>query len=192
MVMLKNALDRGFKEHAAVAKAELDRRFSGWDHVKTRRGGSKPTIVRFRGQEQYFDTSKDAYVWLVERFAAYNSKVFDEPSKETLYVALGKRRNYFGRSLAKMFKGNPGLAENHNNYVRLSNGWYANVNLNNSQKLEILMRLAALARLEYAEDWDFEVLDPSDALMERKLAILAAKRLFDELAHLVNSTDNAG
>jgi hypothetical protein len=88
-----------------------------------------------------------------------------------------------------MFSGTPELAENQSNFVRLSNGWYANVNLNNAQKLDILMRLAALARLEYPDQWDFEVLDPSDALMDKKAATLTAKRLLDELAHLEDKSD---
>lgn len=190
--MLKNAKAKGLREHAAVAKAELDRRFPGWDRVQSRRGGAKPTIAQFLGKEQHCDTSKDAYMWLVERFINRNPKVFDEPSEDTLHVALGKRRNYFGRSVAKLFAGNPELAANASNYVRLSNGWYANVNLNNAQKLDILMRLAALARLKYPEQWDFEVLDPSDALMDRKDAILAAKRLLDELEHLADADESSG
>lgn len=190
--MLENAKAKGLIEHAAVAKAELERRFPGWDRVQSRRGGARPTVARFLGREQHCDTSKDAYVWLVERFINKNPKVFDEPSKDTLYVALGTRRNYFGRSVATMFAGNPELAANASNYVRLSNGWYANVNLNNAQKLDILMRLAALARLEYPEHWDFEVLDPSDALINRKDAILTARRLLDELKHLADPDESAG
>lgn len=190
--MFKNALGKELKEHAAVAKAELDRRFPSWDRVSARRGGAKETVGRFLGKQQHFKTSKEAYVWLVERFAQYNPRLFDEPSKDTLYVALGKRRNYFGRTLARMFRGTPHLAENSSNYVRLSNGWYANVNLNNAQKLDVLMRLAALARLEYGDEWDFDVLDASDALMDRQSAILAAKALSCELAHLASSGDSCG
>lgn len=189
--MLENAKAKGLREYAAIAKAELDRRFAGWDRVKSRRGGAKPTIARFLGKEQHCDSSKDAYVWLVERFINKNPKVFDEPSKDTLFVALGKRRNYFGRSAARMFSGNPELAENSSNYVQLSNGWYANTNLNNAQKFDILMRLAALARLKYPEQWGFEVLDPSDALMDRKDAIRTAMRLLDELKHLADAGGSA-
>jgi hypothetical protein len=113
--MLENARTKSLKDLVAIAKAELDKRFPGWDHVRTRHGGAKPAIARFLGKEQHFDTSKGAYIWLVERLAANNPMMFDEPSKNTLYVALGRRRNYFGRSPAEMFESNRELAENHNN-----------------------------------------------------------------------------
>ena len=179
--MLENALKKGAREHAAVAKAELDRRFPEWNVVRSRKGSAKPTIARFLGKEQSFSTSRDAYLWLIERFVGAKPSVFDDPSKDTIYVALGKKRNYFGRNLKKMFHGTPDLAENPSNYARLSNGWYANLNLNNAQKFDILMRFAALAGMEYPTQWDWEVLDPTELLMDKQTATIRAKQLLDEL-----------
>lgn len=182
--MLENALKTGAREHGAVAKAELDRRFSGWDVVKSRKGGAKPTIARFLEKEQTFSTSRNAYLWLIERFVGATPSVFDDPSENTIYLALGKKRNYFGRNLKKMFHGTPHLAENPSNYASLSNGWYANLNLNNTQKFDILMRFAALAGMEYPAQWDWEVLDPTDLLMDKKAATIKSKQLLDELSAL--------
>lgn len=179
--MLANALQKGAREYAAVAKAELDRRFPGWDIVRSRKGGAKPTIARFLAKEQSFSTSRDAYLWLIERFVSAKPSVFDDPSKDTIYLALGKKRNYFGRNLKKMFHGTPHLAENPSNYARLANGWFANLNLNNAQKFDILMRFAALAGMEYPSQWDWEVLDPTDLLMDKQTATIRAKQLLDEL-----------
>jgi hypothetical protein len=103
--MLTNALNGGAREHAAVAKAELDRRFPGWDVPKSRKGGPKPTVARFLAQEQSFSTSRDAYIWLIKRFIEAKPSVFDDPSKDTIHLAVGKSRNYFGRNLQKMFRG---------------------------------------------------------------------------------------
>jgi hypothetical protein len=178
--MRGNALQKGAREHAAVAEAELDRRFPGWDVIRSRKGGAKPTIVRFLGKEQYFSTSKDAYLWLIERFVSAKPSVFDDPSKDTIYLALGKKRNYFGRSLKKMFHGTPNLADNPSNYALIANGWFANINLNNAQKFDILMRFAALAGMEYPTQWDWEVLDPTELLMDKQAATIIAKQLFDE------------
>lgn len=179
--MLENALRKDARDFAAVAKAELDRRFPGWDVVRSRKGGSKPTIARFLGKEQSFSTSRDAYLWLIERFVSAKPSVFDDPSKDTIYLALGRKRHYFGRNLKKMFHGTPHLAENPSNYAQLANGWLANLNLNNAQKFDILMRFAALSRMEYPTQWDWEVLDPTDLLMDKQTATIRAKQLLDEL-----------
>jgi hypothetical protein len=140
--MLANAIRKGAREHAAIAKGELDHRFPGWDKVQSKRGGSKPTIATFQGRVEHFPTTKEAYVWLVERFANAKPELFSDPSKETVGVANGRNRNYFARSPENLFRETPELAENSSNFVRLSNGWYANVNLNNAQKFSILARLS--------------------------------------------------
>ena len=116
--ILENVLNKGAREHALVVKEALNHRFPGWDTVKSRKGGAKPAIARFLGQEQTFPSSKDAYIWLIERFVVAKPSVFDDPSNETIYLALGKRRNYFGKNLKKMFHGSPKLAENPSNYTQ--------------------------------------------------------------------------
>ena len=189
--MLQNALRKGAREHAAIAKNALDRRFPGWNVAKSKRGGSKPTVAKFFGSQQQFATSKEAYIWLVERFIAQNPKAFAAPSSGILDVALGKRRNYFGRNLKRMFHASPELAENPSNYVRLSNGWYANVNLNNAEKFRILLGLAAVTRVAYPNQWDWVVLDPTDALLDKKAATALGERLLAELESLADDGDQA-
>lgn len=190
--MLENARKKGALEHVAIAKAELDRRFPGWNVVRSRRGGAKPAVARFHGRERQFPTSKDAYLWLIERLIETKPIVFDDPSKDTIYLALGKRRNYFGRDLRKMFHASPELADNPSNYGRLSNGWYANLNLSNAQKFDVLMRFAALAGLEYPTDWDWEVLDPTEALLDKQAATVRAKQILEELMALGTKRDVEG
>ncbi|MGH8637025.1 MAG: DUF2726 domain-containing protein, partial [Burkholderiales bacterium] len=46
------------KTHSRPSRAEADSR-----KEKAMRGGPKPAVARFRGREQQFTTSKDAYLW---------------------------------------------------------------------------------------------------------------------------------
>ena len=179
--IFQNALKKDAREHAAIAKAELDRRFAESDAVKSRRSGAKPTISYFLDERQRFPTSKAAYLWLIEKFIATKPDVFDNPSKDTIYLALGTTRNYFSRSLEKMFHGAPHLAKDHNNYVRLSNGWYANVNLSNSEKFDILTKFAVIAGMEYKTQWDWKVDDPTESLTEKQAATIKVRQFLDEL-----------
>lgn len=179
--MMRNAIAKGESELAHIAKEVLDSRFPGWDTVRHRASGARPTTTYFRKTKRRFDTSKEGYVWLLERFISVKPKLFETINWETVFVAKGRKRNYFGKDLKAMFHGSPHLADDRNNYVRLSNGWYANTNLNNAQKFDILGRFAAIAKLEYEEDWRWDVDDPSDELKAHEERRALAKRLLDEL-----------
>ena len=178
-----------YAEHALVVKRELDSRFLGWDKPKTRRGGRRPTIVRFRGREQEFDTARAAYIWLVERFATTNPTLFTDIRWETTgYVGVGLRkgtggaaRNYFAKAPAKLFRQTPSLADNSSNFHRLTNGWYVNLNLNTRENFEILCRFAAVSKLEHREDWDWEVLDPTEQLHDARQRTIFAKELMKKM-----------
>ena len=56
-----------------------------------------------------------------------------------------------------MFHQSPHLADDRNNYHRLVNGWYVNLNLSNDQKLEILFKFAVIAKLQVNKDWSWKV-----------------------------------
>ena len=174
-----------YSEHAAIVEAELNRRFPGWDSARTRRGGRRPTTARFNEKQHDFDSARDAYVWLVERFAETIPEVFVNVRFETTgYFGVGLRRsrgtgasrNYFAKSPGGLFLRTPTLAENQSNYRRLTNGWYVNLNLNTRENFEILCRLSTIAELSHGKDWDWEVLDPTEDLHNaRKRAEAAAE-----------------
>jgi hypothetical protein len=155
--MLRNALNKGETEFAHIVKDQLDVRFPGWDCVRSRKGGSTPTVVAFRGIEYRFETAKKAYFWLIEKFLEAHPEPFVTLNWETKFIAKGKRRNYFGRNLEKMFHGSPHLADDPNNYQKLSNGWYANLNLNNDQKFDILCKFAAVGEFDFGREWKWEI-----------------------------------
>lgn len=182
-----------YAEHALVVKQELDLRFPGWDKPKTRRGGSRPTIARFRGETQEFDTARAAYIWLVERFATNNPTLFTDVRWETTgYVGVGLRkgvdgaaRNYFARTPKKLFRATPSLADNPRNFHKLTNSWYVNLNLNTRENFEILCRFAAVSKLIHGEDWDWEGLDPTEQLHDARQRTIHAEKLMKELDELL-------
>lgn len=155
--MLKNAISNGETEFAYIAKAQLDSRFPTWKCVRSRRGGATPAVASFHNVKQRFETAKEAYVWLIEKFIEAHPEPFLTSSWETMFIAKGTRRNYFGRNLKKMFHGSPHLADDQNNYMRLSNGWFANLNLNNDEKLTILFKFAAVGNFVFDQEWKWEI-----------------------------------
>lgn len=189
-----------YPEYAITVTRELDTRFPGWDKPRTHRGGSRRTIGRFQGKEQEFDTARAAYIWLVERFAVANPELFTDIRWETTgYVAVGRRkgpdgaaRNYFARNPAKLFRRTPALADNPNNFRRLTNGWYVNLNLNTRQNFEILCRFATVSKLKHAVDWDWEVLDPTEPLHDARQREWLADELQRELDEFFAQPPNTG
>jgi hypothetical protein len=188
-----------YLEYFCLIQQELDSRFPGWQKPRTRRGGTRTTIARFRGREEECDTAKAAYIWLVERFAAVNPQLFTDVRWETTgYVGVGRRRgrdgaarNYFARSPAKLFRRTPSLADRPTNFHRLLNGWYVNLNLNTRENFEILCRFAAVSRLEHGKDWDWEVLDPTEELHDARHRALMARELMAELDEILSQAKRA-
>jgi hypothetical protein len=192
---LRNVVDRNDRDRAQEVKSVLDSRFAGWDKPSARRGGATETIVRWGSTRKDFTTAKEAYLWLVERFSEANPQLFTDIRWGTTgYVAVGKRRgaagvarNYFSRQPGNLFRAAAHLADDPNNFHRLSNGWYVNTNLSNAEKFEILCRFGGVSKLEYERDWEWEVLDPSDALVARKARVALAEEVFAELERALSA-----
>jgi hypothetical protein len=154
--MRENALRRGATRHAHAAEVALDRLHPTWRTTDSRPGGSKATEVEFRGRQAHFKSQKAAYIWLVERFIEHNPKPFVELDWQTAFVAEGPRAVYFAKSLRALF-GEQGqhLAADPNKWHHLSNGWYAKLVLSELQKIDLLSKLAAVARLLFGVHWDW-------------------------------------
>ena len=69
-------------------------------------------------------------------------------------------------------------------HTLLTNGWVASVNLSNAQKFDILLRLAALARLLYPQDWEWTVPGATALLADKKAASAKANSLREEVSRL--------
>lgn len=162
VTMRENALARNAIEYVHAAERVLDHRFPNWRIVRSRRGGSKPTDAMFLGKKIHFDSEKDAYIWLMERFTQHYPKPFHEINWETAFVAKGKRTLYFARSLSKLFRSTPDHVADANKYHRLANGWYAKLVLSESQKIDLLFKFSAVANLRFGIDWDWNDLGQKD------------------------------
>jgi hypothetical protein len=155
MTMRENAITKNEIEHIRLAENVLDQRFPNWRTIKSRRGGSKPTDVMFSGKDLHFDSEKDAYIWLMERFTQHYPKLFAEINWETAFVAKGKRALYFAKSLENLFRTSPEHTADNNKYHCLTNGWYAKLVLSEVQKVDLLFKFATMANLRFGEDWDW-------------------------------------
>lgn len=155
VTMRAHAIEKNAVEHIHLAGRVLDRRFPSWRTVRTRRGGSKPTEAMFMGSTRRFDTEKEAYVWLMERFTQYYPKPFAQIDWQTVFVAKGARTLYFAKSLKNLFRTSPEHAADPCKYHRLTNGWYAKLVLSEHQKIELLEKFAAVAGLRIGRDWDW-------------------------------------
>ena len=154
LTMRENAVRENESMHVRAAEAALDRRFPSWRSIGGRKGGAQPTTVEFMGRRCDFDSQKEAYVWLVERFVAHYPKPFVELNWETAFIAKGPRSLYFARSLSRLFSVNAeGAAPDPTKWCYLTNGWYAKLVLSEKQKLQILRKFASLAKLEEGRDW---------------------------------------
>lgn len=190
--LLKQALAENERELAAEIRDVIDERFT--DFSVARHGA---TAV-FRSVERSFPTAKEAYIWLVNHFVAQRPEVFTDLRWETTgYVALGHRRtedggtirNYFGRSPQRLFRHSPWLADDESKFVRLTNEWYANVNLSNREKFEILLRFGWVVGLKCGVDWDWNPFDPSDDLEEFRVRVALGNKLIAELDAALGQSD---
>ena len=149
-------------------------------------------IATFRSQRREFSTAKYAYVWLAEKFVKEKPDLFTEVQWDLRYFALGTqrmengrpKRNYFARSPERLFSNSPHLAHSSHKYVQLSNGWYANLVLNNREKFRILCRFGISADLEHPTGWEWDVAEPSDDLAKATAEILASEKLIAELNNI--------
>lgn len=176
--MKMNALAKGKPEFAAIADEVLLQRFP----VKGRRsGGATPTTGAFRGRSEEFDSGKDAYLWLVEQFCRYRPDTLDK------YVALHTKAGVRSRGCRFATNENDLFPEGSRRrgdpafYSKVSTGWFADTNLNHTDKFATLMQLSYVCGLEYEVDWDFRVTGATEQLLEHQQVIVSARRSLDEL-----------
>lgn len=179
--MKANAVAKGAVEHARIADEVLRERFP----IKARSGGgSTPTTATFQRNVENFDSGKEAYLWLVERFCHY------KPDALEAYLALHRRGRMrtkglrFARDADELFpigssrRGNPAY------YAKLGNGWFADTNLSHKEKFAVLMQLSHVCGLEYETAWDFRVSWATAELREHQEAVIHARKLLDEFLSL--------
>jgi hypothetical protein len=157
MQMHENAIKKSEVAHIRAAENALDKRFPNWRVVRTHGGGKEPTLVEFKGQKVLCDSAKDAYLWLVEKFLLQHPDLLERDWS----VFHRDKGTFFSRSLQELFKGYKGDVEPYM-HCKLSNGWHAKANLPNDQKLDSLAHLAALAGMQFGNDWDWKDMSQED------------------------------
>lgn len=125
-------------------------------HNQSGHGADHPTARQtrcvFQSEEVFFDSEKEGYVWLLERMIEKKPDVFD--GRLFGAIVCTPMRTYFARTPEALYPGNPKLASDENSYIQLSNGWFADVNMDRNRKLTKIAQVAVCAD---ASDWMWEV-----------------------------------
>lgn len=169
--MLANARAAGKHEFVAIADQVIAER---WGTARTlptgRGGGSIPTSVQFKGQIKHFDSTKAAYLHLLDQFRIANPDPFE------------LRANMRSSLLKKNQASWP-------DFGKIGGGWIVNTGINNRVKFDNLLDLGAACRLYYQEDWDFDTERKSIPLAERQESIDHANSLLNELLNEPDKRD---
>jgi hypothetical protein len=157
------------------------------DEVRRNHRGRKTTIVHFRGNATHYPTARAAYIALIDHFIAENSTPLNDPQ-----VTMGSRdRNYFAREKEQLYLRTPSLIETASNFHRLKSGWYAITNLSTTENFKILCRYANACDLQHGidKDWDFEPLDPTDAMSDVRQREKLHQEMQEKIAHALDDLD---
>lgn len=142
----------------------LDQRFPYWQNKEAgfvASGEKPPTQVHFRDKQRIFPSSKNAYVWLVEKMLNTRSQLsFAGSVFQKMFVKGIRGARYLALTPEDLFptKSNDEIrAMKDNFWHELPNGWALYLKLNDNQKLDRLRGLAAVCELEYEKDWGWHV-----------------------------------
>lgn len=142
----------------------LDQRFPHWQNKEAgfvASGEKPPTQVHFRDKQRIFSSSKNAYVWLVEKMLDTKSQLsFAGSVFQKMFVKGIRGARYLALTPEDLFpaKSNDEIrAMKDNFWHELPNGWALYLKLNDNQKLDRLRGLAAVCELEYEKDWGWHV-----------------------------------
>lgn len=110
---------------------------------------STPTTATFRGVAKNFISEQEAYIWLLDRFVSLDQAMFDRAASTSKDLCQGARGAiYFSSSAKNLRKSHP-----------LVNGWFAELNLGNSQKFRNLVKIARTLHLQFELDWNWHALN---------------------------------
>jgi hypothetical protein len=100
-------------------------------------------------------------------------------------------RNYFAREKEQLYLKTPSLLDARSNFQRLRNGWFAITNLSTPENFNILWRYAKACGLQYGKDkhWDFEPLDPTDAMRVARQREKLEREMQEKISHALDDLD---
>jgi hypothetical protein len=139
-----------------VIEGRLYDRFPSWKDASGQfsEATHRAIHVHFKTERKTFSKAKDAYIWLVENMLKFNSNMKSR-ELEHLFVHGTHGGCYVAETLDELFHGDSNRIANPSYWHELSNGWFLNLNLNNNQKLDRLIGLAAVVGNKYNEDWSW-------------------------------------
>lgn len=173
-----NALAKGNREFASIAEEVLIERFPA---TSKKGGGATPTTAVFLGRNEDFPSGRDAYLWLIQRFREHHPNLLESQERWHQRAFRSVKRKYFAKSPEALFAPGSKLASQNGNYAELTEGWFANANLNHQQKFDILLRLAGICQLQYPDQWDFQVAGATRDLAEFQKQVKLGQALLKEL-----------
>jgi hypothetical protein len=158
----------------------LDQVMAGRPSVKaTGKVGRTPTQASFKGEKRDFDSAKEAYLWLVERFRGTSAGLLERYVDD--YSRVNRSRGLrFATASEKLFPpgssrvGNPQFVHN------FGDGWFADVNISNDDKYAALLMLSSLSGISEPE-WQFQPSIASDALRKHREQVALGNSLLEEL-----------
>ena len=161
--MRANCLSKKNLEAVDVCENELDTRFPNWespDVVRIGQGVAVPTKARFRNHTEKLPSQIEAYIWLLNQFAASNPNAFKPNGKDdsTYGRLLFGHREEWAMHFApesKLIDFNRNGAPTGARSIRLDCGWWANTTLSRPQKLRLLERLAQHCGIK-PDEWAWE------------------------------------
>jgi hypothetical protein len=176
-----NCLAKGNTEAAHVVNEILLNRFPT---IAKATGGATPTVASVNGRKEYFDSGKEAYLWLINQFIAITPDALDlylDFQSKIKSRAKGRR---FARSPRDLFPPGSNRASMESHYASLVGGWFADVNLDHKDKFATLIKVAYKCDLEYKKDWDFQPTGSTKQLQEHQEAVIQGQRMLAELMAL--------
>lgn len=176
-----NALEKGNREFAGIVQTVLVERFPA---TSKKGGGATPTTAVFLARTEDFPSGRDAYLWLIQRFRKHHPSLLENQERWHQRAFRGVERMYFAKSQEALFPPGSKLASQGGNYAQLTEGWFANTNLNHQQKFGILLRLAGICQLQYPDQWDFQVTGATRNLAEFQKQVRLGQELLEELRRL--------
>jgi hypothetical protein len=176
-----NALEKGNGEFASIAQEVLIERFPA---NSKKGGGATATTAIFLTRTEDFPSGKDAYLWLIQRFREHHPNLLESQERWHQRAFHGVKRMYFAKSQEALFPPGSKLPSQSGSYAQLTEGWFANINLNHQQKFDILLRLAGICQLQYPDQWDFQVTGATRNLAEFQKQVKLGQELLEELQKL--------
>lgn len=116
---------------------------------------ANPVRVTFKNQQAHFDSSKEAYLWLLCKFLDERPDILESETTKAR-ITEGRCRTYIGRRPEDLFQRSPRQADDPAYFEQVTHGYYAITNLSDDIKFDVLARFALYADFKYERDWTWD------------------------------------